>query len=133
LSALHFKRMDFTAPATGRLFLVDDDPAVLAALRFTFEADGYNVVALTSGEALINDPPCEDHACIVIDQRLPGLTGLETLTRLRAAGVATPAILITSNPSQAVQRGASKLAISIVEKPLLGDALTRCISGLMAS
>ncbi len=125
--------MDATVSAPGRLFLVDDDPAVLASLRFKFEADGYNVVALTSGEALINDPPQDDRACIVIDQRLPGLTGLETLTQLRAAGVGTPAILITTNPSQAVQRGASKLAISIVEKPLIGDALTHCICGLMAS
>ena len=117
--------MDQFSPPPGRLFLVDDDPAVLAALRFRFEADGYNVVAMTSGEDLIEDPPLDDRSCIVIDQRLPGLTGLETVTRLRAAGVETPAILITSNPSHAVQRGASKLAISIIEKPLIGDALTR--------
>jgi two-component system, LuxR family, response regulator FixJ len=112
------------------LFIVDDDPDVLAALKFTFEADGYEVVALTSGEALLSDPPRHDHACIIIDQRLPGLTGIEALVLLRDSGVATPAILITTHPSRSVVRRASELSVAIVEKPLIGEALTKQVTEL---
>ncbi|MBS0385216.1 MAG: response regulator [Proteobacteria bacterium] len=110
-------------PTLGRLILVDDDPGVRNALRFTFETDGYDVVAFGSGEELLNDPPRGERTCIIIDQRLPGLSGLDTLARLRAIGVAPPAILITSHPSAFVRRRAREADIDIVEKPLLGNLL----------
>ncbi|MFT3728116.1 MAG: response regulator [Terricaulis sp.] len=125
-------RMDQRAPVPGPLFLVDDDLDVLAALKFTFEADGCNVVTLTSGEALIAAAPPRG-ACIVIDQRLPGMTGLETVAQLRAAGITTPAILITTHPSAAVTRRAAQLDVDIVEKPLLGDALTNKVTAIFAA
>ena len=56
----------------GRLFIVDDDVHVLSSLRFSLEADGYEVVTLSSGEALIEYPPLGTRDCIIIDQRLPG-------------------------------------------------------------
>src|SRR5262249_46720617 len=70
--ACEFPRMTEATPP-GRLILIDDDADVLNALRFTFEADGYEVLALASGEALLDDPPRAKRTCIVIDQRLPGL------------------------------------------------------------
>ena len=114
-------------PHPGRLFIVDDDAHVLSSLRFALEADGYEVVTLTSGEALIETSPSGARDCIIIDQRLQGLSGLETLSRLRGNGIRTPAILITTNPSRNVRRIADDAAIEIVEKPLLGNALPQKI------
>ena len=123
--------MDFHVPGPGRLIVVDDDPHVLAALKFTFEADGCAVVTLTNGEELINGPRPVAEDCIVIDERLPGRTGLQTLAQLRAVGVATPAILITTHPSLAVRRRAEALGVEIIEKPLIGDGLSRRVAALM--
>jgi len=124
--------MDCRVPRPGRLVVVDDDPHVLAALRFTFEADGCEVFTLASGEDLIKQPSPAGIDCIIIDERLSGQSGLDTLAQLRAAGVTTPAILITTHPSFLVRRRAAKLAVDIVEKPLIGDELSQRVSALMS-
>ncbi len=121
-----------SAPGPGRLILIDDDPDVRSALRFRFEADGYEVIAFGCGEEVLRHPHQTEGACIVIDQRLPGLSGLDTVSRLRAMGVVAPAILVTSHPSALVRRRALAAAIDIVEKPLLGNVLPERIAEALA-
>ena len=116
------------AAEPDRLIVIDDDPDVLNALKFAFEADGYEVSAFGSGEAVLKDPPRAPNTCLVIDQRLPGLSGLDTLARLRDLGVAAPAILVTTHPSLEVRRRARLAAVEIVEKPLLGNALPQKVA-----
>jgi FixJ family two-component response regulator len=120
-----------SAPGPGRLILIDDDADLRGALRFRFEADGFEVLTFASGEELLATLPDGGSACIVIDQRLPGLSGLDTVLRLRAMGVQTPAILVTTHPSQFVIRSAAKASIDIVEKPLLGNALLQRVAALL--
>lgn len=108
-----------------RLILVDDDPAVLTSMRFAFEAYGYKVSTHESGEQLLAAPPSEPRVCIVIDHRLPGVTGLDAVLMLRERGMSAPAILITTQPTAATRKRAAAAAIDIVEKPLLGEALLR--------
>ena len=124
--------MHTSSVSPGRLIIVDDDPDVRNALRFAFEADGYDVVALASGEALLENPPSGAKTCIIIDQRLSGLSGLDTLSRLRARGIETPAILITSHPSALVRARAAAGAVQIVEKPLMGNALPQKVAEALA-
>lgn len=104
--------------------LVDDDPALLHALSFAFETDGYEVHAFADAESLLADPHAR-HAsvCFVLDQRLPGMTGLALLATLRAEHASAPAILITSNPPARVRREAKAAGVEIVEKPLLDGLL----------
>lgn len=118
---------------SGCLLLVDDDPHLLGALRFAFEAEGYGVRTFRSGEELLAASVPHAEACIVIDERLPGLSGLETIARLRAAGVIAPAILVTTHPSVQVVRRAATLGIEIVEKPLLDGGLARRVGALLAA
>ena len=67
------------------VLLVDDDADLRAALTFVFETEGYDVHAFASAEAALQSD--ESHvACLVLDQRLPGLSGLDLLERLRAQG-----------------------------------------------
>src|SRR5689334_18729191 len=100
-------------------------------MRFSFEAEGYAVTAFASGEAALQAAPFYTNACFVVDERLPGLSGLETISRLRAAGVSAPAILITSHPAHALRQAAAAAEVSIIEKPLLGNALARKIGELL--
>jgi DNA-binding response OmpR family regulator len=66
----------------------------------------------------------------VIDQNLPDLSGVELLGRLRARGVAAPAVIITTAPSAALVRQTAAVGAAIVEKPLLDEALFARIADL---
>jgi two-component system, LuxR family, response regulator FixJ len=117
----------------GFLLLVDDDPHLLGALRFAFEAEGYDVSTFGSGEELLASAHPRANCCIVIDERLPGITGLETVARLRDAGVDAPAILVTTHPSVQVARRAAAANVEIVEKPLLDGGLAQKVSAVLAA
>jgi FixJ family two-component response regulator len=118
---------------SGFLLLVDDDPHLLSALRFAFEAEGYDVRTFGSGEELLASSHPLTNACIVIDERLPGISGLETVARLRDAGVDAPAILVTTHPSAHVIRRAAAADVEIVEKPLLDGGLARRVKAAIAA
>ncbi|MDO8379862.1 response regulator transcription factor [Phenylobacterium sp.] len=105
------------------IVLVDDDIALRTALTFTLELDGFVVTALGSGEDLLNCTLPDAPACLVLDQNMGGLTGLDSLAQLRSRAIDLPALLITSHPRQSVRDAAAALGAVIVEKPLLGDAL----------
>lgn len=109
------------------VILVEDDPAVLGALAFAFETDGYAVRACTDAESLLASPPTDERLCLIVDYKLPGLSGLDLVASLRGIGVAAPAILITTNPPDLTRRRAAAAGVAIVEKPLLGDALPNMV------
>lgn len=114
------------------IVLVDDDPALLQALVFEFQTDGYRVVGFPSAEALLADVPPAT-ACFVVDHNLPGATGIDLIERLRAVGENAPAFLMTTYPTRAVRSRAARAGVEIVEKPLLGDALGRRVERLFAA
>lgn len=126
-------RTEPTAPGPATIVVVDDDQALLNALRFDLELEGFNVQTHPAAALLSLDRLPKDNGCLVIDYRLPDVNGLELLQRLRDGGVGLPAILITSHPSKAVQAGAAFLGGSIIEKPLLGDTLLAGIRAALAS
>lgn len=116
-----------------RVLLVDDDPAVCAALKFAFELEGFVVEDFATAEAFVEQARLSPNSCLVIDYRLPGMNGLALLALLRARGVLLPAIIITSNPSKAIQRAVADANATLVEKPLLCDALSASIRALVAA
>jgi DNA-binding response OmpR family regulator len=113
------------------LALVDGDPAVRNALRFAFETAGISVAAFSDGETALAAADQAKWRCVVLDQRLPGMTGLELLQRLRERGVLAPAIMITTQPSRETIARSRAAGVEIVEKPLLDDALTARVHGLI--
>lgn len=113
--------------ARPRILLVDDDPAVRSSIAFALEVEGFEVGAFASAEALLAGDAVPPHACIVLDQRLPGMDGLALLASLRARGDRAPAIVITSNPSQRLRERVAEAAAQLVEKPLLCDALVAAV------
>lgn len=125
--------MKNTPPTPSALVLVDDDPALLHALSFAFETDGYAVSAFADAESLLASEAPHGSLCLVLDQRLPGMSGLALLAALRAQNVAAPAILITSNPPPAVRRQADAAGVEIVEKPLLGNILAAKVREAIAA
>jgi FixJ family two-component response regulator len=126
--------MQSAPPAHVRplLLLIEDDPAVLGALTFAFDTEGYRVAAFRDATTVLAAPHVDEPACIVVDHRLPGLSGLQVLSQLRARGVTAPALLITTHPNAALRREAAAAHVEIVEKPLLGDVLAAKVRALSA-
>ena len=120
-------------PERPLVLVVEDDRALSSALNFSLDLEGYDVRIFGTGEELLTSPLPPTRACLVIDERLPGVTGLNTVRELRRRGVALPAVLITTNPSSALRRAAAAAAVPIVEKPLLGDALIGEIRAALAA
>jgi two-component system, LuxR family, response regulator FixJ len=112
------------------LILVDDDIHVLAALKFSFEVEGFEVHAYPDGESLLAESDFHQPGCLVLDYKLPGINGLELLKILRSRGLAVPAVLITT-PNPDVLARAASAGVPVVDKPLLTNALLEMVRGLL--
>ena len=117
--------MSHQAPALANpvIAIVDDDAAVRGSLKFALEIEGFAVRTYPRGDDLLGDVARADCACFIIDQKLPGMNGLDVVAELRKEHIAVPVILITSQPTRVVQQRAALAGVPIVEKPLLGNAL----------
>jgi two-component system, LuxR family, response regulator FixJ len=103
--------------------IVDDDPAVCGSLKFSLELEGFSVRAYSGAAELLDGGDLTGCDCFVIDQRMPGMSGLELIDKLRDLDVRAPAILLVSHPNATVSARAVKAEVPIVEKPLIGNAL----------
>ena len=96
--------------------VIDDDLAVLASLKFLLETAGYTVAAYHSATEFLDDRSSRP-ACLIVDQHLSMMTGLELVARLREEAASVPALLITGSPTQAIAARAHQLGIAMLEKP----------------
>jgi two-component system, LuxR family, response regulator FixJ len=109
------------------VIVLDDDLAVRNSLKFSLEIEGFAVRSYATGAELLSGGDPASCGCLVVDQHMPGMNGLDLIELLRSRQFSAPAILITSDPSPSVRERASKASVPIVEKPLLGNALFRKI------
>lgn len=114
--------------APGSVIIVDDDDAVRDALKFALELEGFPVCVYRSGAELLTDPDLAACRCLVIDQYMPAMNGLELIRRLRERGVTAPAILITARPNNRLRDRAALGGVHcVLDKPLEGSALLDAI------
>jgi DNA-binding response OmpR family regulator len=102
------------------LLVVEDEPHIASGLRFNLEAEGYAVTVAESGEAALDliaaDPERVDG--IVLDVMLPGISGFDVASRLRAAGCVTPILMLTARGrAEDVLRGFEAGADDYLPKP----------------
>ena len=105
------------------IVVVDDDAAVRKSLKFSLEVEGFVVRTYERAEELLSETTFPACRCLVVDQKLPGLSGVDLISKLREREVLVPAILITTHPSLALKMRAASVGVAIVEKPLLGSTL----------
>jgi FixJ family two-component response regulator len=79
------------------VFVVDDDPSMRRALTNLFESVGIRVEAFGSAPEILQSQPPEVPSCLVLDIRLPGLSGLDLQADLAKANIHTPIIFITGH------------------------------------
>lgn len=99
--------------------LVDDDTAVCDSLRFLLEAAGFRVVAFRSAEEFLAAADLAALSCLLLDQHMPNISGLELLQRLPLATHNLPVALMTGSPSPLLtQQARASGATAVLEKPL---------------
>jgi len=102
---------------SAAVVVIDDDPAVRDALKFLLEVAGYSVADYASAAAFLDDRTAQP-ACVIVDQHMLRMTGLDLVVRLRAGGVCVPILLITGSPSPAIAAQAAELRVEkVLEKP----------------
>ena len=84
-------------PIVPVISIVDDDPSVRRALRRLLQAAGYDVEVFASAGDFLSSPPIDRSACLVLDIRLDGMTGLDLQARLSADRVEIPIVFITAH------------------------------------
>jgi two-component system, LuxR family, response regulator FixJ len=120
-----------TAPAL--IYLLDDDPAVLGALRTLLSAIGYRVSAHADAVSLLAAVDGSQHGCIVIDIRLAGANGLALPPRLQALGIRLPFVVISGHADVTTTAQAFKLgAVDLLQKPIHEQSLIDAIDRALA-
>lgn len=116
------------------ILLAEDDAETRLVLSVSLRSLGYDVVEAATGgrllellaDVLLGEEPGAMPGILISDHRLPGVTGLEVIAGLRAAGWRTPMILMTAYAEPATKEEAAKLAVdAFFEKPFeIDDLLT---------
>lgn len=111
-----------------RLLLVDDDPDVRQIIRLWLRREWEIDEAASAQDALAR---CRDHgyAAIVLDQRMPHVSGVEIARRLREAGDDTPIVLFSAFLDAETVQAAQRLQLTVVPK----DEVSRLAESLPAA
>jgi FixJ family two-component response regulator len=88
--------------------IVDDDESVQSALQDLMEADGLSARCFGSAEEFLESGLHRRAACLIVDIRMPGMSGLELQARLKADRFNTPIIFITAHGDARVRRQAMR-------------------------
>ena len=110
------------------IFVVDDDEAVRDSLGALLESAGFEVETFSSGADFLDRLDPKRGGCIVLDVRMPGLSGLEIQEKLTEKRITLPVIIITGHGDvpiavQAIKAG----AIDFIEKPFGDDVILESV------
>jgi len=110
------------------VFVVDDDPAVRDALRLLIRSVQLEVEVFASAHDFLRAIDGERAGCLVLDIRMPGMSGLELQERLAEEGVGLPVIMITGHGDVPMAVRALKTgAFDFIEKPFNDQVLLDCV------
>lgn len=105
-------------PDTGTVVIVDDDPAVRVALDSLFRSVGLATRIFAAPADLLAAPPPEGPGCLVLDVRLPGLSGLDVQDQLARIGTGLPIVFMTGHGDIPMTVRAMKAgAVDFLAKP----------------
>jgi two-component system CheB/CheR fusion protein len=114
-------KVDATRPT---IFVVDDDEFVREAIRGFFQQEGWLVEVYASADAFLDAYRPGREGCVVVDSRMPRMSGLELLERLKTEGGELPVIMITGHADVRLAVRAMKAgAMAFLEKPIRYDEL----------
>jgi len=114
-----------------RVLVTEDDPRLRDLMVQTMAFEGFFVTEASDAFAMLNAVKACHEACddtfdlIVTDVRMPGLSGLDALARLRESGCQTPAIVVSALPRDMIQDQVQRLNALFIAKPFALDSLRK--------
>jgi two-component system nitrogen regulation response regulator NtrX len=106
----------------ARVLVVDDEAAIRDAMRMILEYEGHECLVAGSGQEGLTMAERDNPDLVFLDVKMPGLDGLEVLSRLRGLNEALPVVIISAHGTAATALEAGKLgAFRFIEKPLSKD------------
>jgi len=116
------------ATAVPTVFVIDDDGGMRQAIQDLVESVGLRAEAFTTGEEFLNKPRAADPSCLVLDVRLPQMSGLDFQRRLAELGMRIPIIFITAHGDIPMSVRALKSgAVEFLTKPFRDQDLLDAI------
>lgn len=114
--------------------VVDDEPSVRTMLGRLLRLADYHVSAFASGADFLASLNAHRPACAILDINMPGLSGLEVRSRMRAADIRIPVVFITASDDSALDQAAADLgAIRLLRKPFSSDELLEALDIALAN
>jgi len=112
----------------GTVFLVDDDASVRRALQRLIQSAGYAVETFADAATYLKRPTATPPACIIIDIRMPDMTGIELQNAIAGTKRALPVVFITGHGDEDVRAQALGAgAVDVLFKPIDEAALVAAI------
>jgi len=106
------------------VYVIDDDPDVLGSLRFLLEAEGFETLTFRTASAALETGVPRHADCFIIDYKMPGMNGLDLVSRLHGQDVRVPIILITGDPDEGISAKAMAAGVHyVLRKPHLEESL----------
>jgi FixJ family two-component response regulator len=122
-------------PITPRVSIVDDDESVREAIKSLLRSIGFSADAFASAEEFLNSDYQHNAECLIVDVRMPGMSGLQLQEQLASAKCDLPIIFITAHVSdtEARTRALSSGAVDFLIKPFSEEALLNDIHTALRS
>jgi FixJ family two-component response regulator len=111
------------------VFVIDDDPSVCNSLKRLIQSIGFQVKTFDSAQAFLEQGPGDKAGCLILDVRMPGMSGIELQKQLTNTGRRIPIIFITGHGSIPMSVKAVKAgAVDFIEKPFDDQKLIDAIN-----
>ncbi len=119
-------------PKRGMVYVVDDDEAVRDSLQWLLEGKGYRVRCFDSAESFLSRYDPREVACLIVDIRMGGMTGLELQTRLIEGHSPLPIVFITGHGDVPMAVDTMKKgAMDFIQKPFKEDQLVGLVERML--
>ena len=124
---------DVDARAAAPVAIVDDDELMREALQGLLRAAGFEARTFASAEEFLESGEPRRCGCLIADIRMPGMSGLDLQTALKADRVATPVIFITAHGDERMRMQALRSgAVEFLAKPFDDEVLLETVRAALA-
>ena len=113
---------------TSSVFIVDDDEQVRSALTLLMESVGLKSESFSSAQEYLDQFDATKSGCLILDVRMPGLSGLDLQARLSVEKIHPPIIIITGHGDVPMAvRAVTAGAVDFIEKPFNNQSMLDCV------
>ena len=122
----------------GKVLVIDDEPSIVDLFTDYLNGQGFDVISAGGGEEGLDRLRSDSPDIILLDMRMPGIDGLETLRRIRKANLRVPVLMVSGNDDiaaakEAIALGAFDYTLKPVDFNYLGRALDKMLATVVSS